>query len=133
MNRLFQRMILAMLFVCAFGKINAQSKENILHQLNDLLINTVMDDLFTPPITSRIYTYPNIAFYECIRFDDPSMQPLSGKLNGLSRLPSPEKGNNNFISACVAFSFVAQNRNRQDPFSYVRVDVCNSTSSCHFR
>jgi hypothetical protein len=39
-----------------------------------------MDDLFSPPISSRIYTYPNIAFYECIRFDDPSMQPLSGKL-----------------------------------------------------
>jgi hypothetical protein len=109
MNRLFRRMILVVLFAFAFGKINAQSKESILHQLNDLLINTVMDDLFTPPITSRIYTYPNIAFYECIRFDDPSMQPLSGKLNGLKKLPSPEKGNNNFISACVAFSSVAQN------------------------
>ena len=109
MNRLLQRMIFAMLFVCAVGKINAQSKENILHQLNDLLINTVMDDLFTPPITSRIYTYPNIAFYECIRFDDPLMLPLSGKLNGLKRLLSPEKGNENFISACIAFSLVAQN------------------------
>ena len=109
MNRLLQRMILAMLFVYAFGKMNAQTKENILHQLNDLLINTVMDDLFTPPITSRIYAYPNIAFYECISFDDLSMQPLSGRLNGLKRLPSPEKGNNNFISACIAFSLVAQN------------------------
>ena len=87
----------------------AQQKEKILHQLNDLLINTVMDDLFTPPIASRIYTYPNIAFYECIRFDETSAQPLSGKLNGLKQLPVPEKTNDNFISACIAFSLVAQN------------------------
>ena len=37
------------------------------------------------------------------------MPPLSGKLNGLKRLPAPEKENDNFISACIAFSFVAQN------------------------
>src|SRR5687768_6735758 len=109
MSRLVQRISLAMLFVFAPGQTKAQSKENTLHQLNDLLINTVMDDLFTPPITSRIYAYPSIAFYECIRFDDPSMQPLSGKLNALKRLPLPGKENNNFISACIAFSLVAQN------------------------
>src|SRR6187431_3168905 len=88
---------------------HAQQKEKMLHQLNDLLINTVMDDLFTPPIASRIYAYPNIAFYECIRFDETSAQPLSGKLNELKQLPAPEKTNDNFISACIAYSFVAQN------------------------
>ena len=109
MNRSLQRMILAILIVCASSRVNAQAKENIFHELNNLLINTVMDDLFTPPIASRIYAYPNIAFYECIRYDDISMPSLSGKLNGLKRLPAPEKENNNFISACIAFSFVAQN------------------------
>ncbi len=109
MGKLLQNLIVVMLFVCAFDKINAQSKENTLHQLNDLLINTVMDDLFTPPVCSRIYTYPNIAFYECIRFDDAKTQPLSGKLNGLRTLPAPSESNNNFISACIAFSIVAQN------------------------
>lgn len=95
--------------ILTFFISSAQQKENILHQLNDLLINTVMDDLFSPPICSRIYTYPNIAFYECIRFNDASMQPLSGKLNGLRLLPKPPDQNDNFISACIAFSFVAQN------------------------
>lgn len=108
-RRMLRRMTITFVTFFFIYNGNSQQNENILHKLNDLLINTVMDDLFTPPITSRIYTYPNIAFYECIRFDDPSMQPLSGKLNGLKRLPSPEKGNNNFISACIAFSFVAQN------------------------
>jgi hypothetical protein len=102
-------MILSFFTLFLIHDCNAQEKEKILHQLNDLLINTVMDDLFTPPIASRIYTYPNIAFYECIRFDEASAPPLSGKLNGLNQLPAPEKTNDNFISACIAFSFVAQN------------------------
>ena len=109
MSKLLQKLFVVIVFVFAFSNINAQSKENTLHQLNDLLINAVMDDLFNPPICSRIYTYPNIAFYECIRFDDAAIQPLSGKLNGLKKLPVPVKTNDNFISACIAFSFVAQN------------------------
>ena len=109
MSKLLQKLFVVIVFICAVGKINAQSKQNILHHLNDLLINTVMDDLFSPPVCSRIYTYPNIAFYECIRFDDAGLQPLSGKLNGLRTLPAPSKSNDNFISACIAFSFVAQN------------------------
>jgi PAP2 superfamily len=109
MSNLLQKSFVVIILVFIFETGNAQFKENTLHKLNDLLINTAMDDLFTPPVCSRIYTYPNIAFYECIRFDDPARQALSGKLNGLKKLPAPVKGNNNFISACIAFSFVAQN------------------------
>ncbi len=89
----------------------AQSKAETLHQLNTLLINTVMVDFFTPPVASRIYSYPNIAFYECIRLDDPSLPTLSGKLNGLGILPAPDKINtvDNFIAAAVSFSYMAQN------------------------
>jgi len=106
---MLQKMMLSFFAVFFIFNSDAQQKEKILQGLNDLLINTVMDDLFTPPVGSRIYTYPNIAFYECIRFDDQSMRPLSGKLNGLKQLPAPAKSNDNFISACIAFSFVAQN------------------------
>lgn len=86
----------------------AQPKEQTLHNLNQLLINTVMEDLFTPPIASRIYVYPNIAFYECIKFDDATLPTLTGKLNGLKSIPGPATGTNNFIAASVSFSYVAQ-------------------------
>lgn len=109
MKLLFRRSVALFWLLLTSASLFAQQKQNILHQLNDLLINTVMDDLFTPPIASRIYTYPNIAFYECMRHDDATMPSLSGKLNGLKKLPVPEMNNDNFISACVAFSFVAQN------------------------
>lgn len=88
--------------------VSAQQKEQTLHNLNQLLVNTVMEDLFTPPIASRIYVYPNIAFYECIKNDDAGLPTLAGKLNGLKNLPAPPAGVNNFIAASVSFSYVAQ-------------------------
>ena len=89
---------------------NAQSKERTLHQLNTLLINTVMTDNFSPMVSSRIYVYPNIAFYECIRNDDQALSSLAGKLNGLGKLPVPPANTkvDNFIAACISFSHVAQ-------------------------
>ena len=87
----------------------AQDKAQALHALNKLLVNTVMTDLFTPPVASRIYCYPNIAFYECIRNEDLTLTTLSGKLNGLGTLPVFGGGKpDNYTAACVAFSYVAQ-------------------------
>ena len=91
--------------------LKAQDKAVVLHDLNTLLINTVMVDFFTPPVASRIYSYPNIAFYECIRLDDPSLPTFTGKLNGLGKLPAPPLNNkiDNLVSAAISFSYVAQN------------------------
>lgn len=102
--------LLFLFLTTVIANVAAQQKEQILHNLNKLLVNTVMTDLFTPPVASRIYAYPNIAFYECIRFDDQSLSSLSGKLNGLKDLP-PLPANekiDNFTAACVSFSYVAQ-------------------------
>lgn len=100
--------LLLFLFVITSANSFAQ-KEKVLHQLNTLLVNTVMEDLFTPPVASRIYVYPNIAFYQCIRQDDPSLPDAAGKLNGLKPLPAaPLQPVDHFVTACVSFSYVAQ-------------------------
>jgi len=102
--------LLCFLFLLFTNAIIAQQKEQVLHNLNTLLVNTVMEDLFTPPVASRIYVYPNIAFYECIRLDDPTLPGLAGKLNGLKAMPQKPNGMaiDNFIAACVSYSYVAQ-------------------------
>ena len=111
-SRLLKRTCSLTLVLFALGALpaKAQCKAEILHQLNSLLINTVMVDFFTPPVASRIYSYPNIAFYECIRQDDATLTSLSGKLNGLGNIPAPLKNTHvdNFIAAAISFSFVAQ-------------------------
>ena len=102
------RLLLLLLFTTNLHSAFAQSKEQTLHNLNTLLINTVMDDIFSPPVSTRIYVYPNIAFYECIRRDDPSLASMAGKLNGLNNIPSPAMPIDNFIAACFSFSYVGQ-------------------------
>ena len=97
----------ALLFCCPPAKAQ---QANTLHSLNQLLVNTVMTDLFTPPVASRIYAYPNLAFYECIRYNDPTLPSLSGKLNSWNAVMPPANGDKeeHFISGCFAFSYVAQ-------------------------
>lgn len=101
---------LTLLLASAIHSTKAQTKEETLHNLNTLLVNTVMTDLFTPIVSSRVYVYPTIAFYECIRHSDPAMTTLAGKLNGLNKVPAPpaDKKTDPFIAACISFSHVAQ-------------------------
>ncbi len=107
-----KRIIFSIIVLHSFNlqQVKAQGNAVVLHELNDLLINTVMVDFFTPPVASRVYAYPNIAFYECIRLDDPALNSLSGKLNGLGKLPAPPANTkiDNFIAAAVSFSYTAQ-------------------------
>jgi hypothetical protein len=91
------------------SQLKAQDKAAVLHQLNSLLINTVMVDFFTPPVASRIYAYPNIAFYECIRHDDPSLPSIAAKLKVPVNIPKATAvKTDNFIAACISYSYVAQ-------------------------
>lgn len=108
--KIYSRIFTLIFLFFSVGHVYAQQKANSLHQLNMLLINTVMDDLFTPPIASRIYVYPNIAFYQCIIYQDSTYPSLVGKLTDLRSLPVPSKNTtiNYSISAAISFSLVAQ-------------------------
>ena len=110
-SKKWKAFLFAIIFCCFFSTtIFSQQKERVLHNLNTLLVNTVMEDLFTPPVASRIYVYPNIAFYECIRKDDPALPSLSGKVTELKSVPELPKNVtiNNFIAAATSFTYVAQ-------------------------
>jgi hypothetical protein len=76
---------------------------------NKQLTNVIVEDLFTPPVASRIYGYANIAAYEVLVNNYPDYRSLQGQLNGLKNLPQPsrDKPCNFEIAACVAFCTVA--------------------------
>ncbi|WP_411032121.1 vanadium-dependent haloperoxidase [Spongiimicrobium sp. 3-5] len=84
--------------------------EGSLATYNGHLTDVIVADIFTPPVASRIYSYPNIAAYESIRFMDPSKPSLVGKLNGLSTLsePSAEKSYYYPLASLIAFTGVAK-------------------------
>ena len=63
-------------------KITKISSEPIV-TLNNILAQAIIQDGFTPPVASRVYTYPNIAAYEALRFIDKNYQSFANELNGL--------------------------------------------------
>lgn len=84
--------------------------ENSLANYNRKLTGVIVADIFTPPVASRIYAYPNIAAYEGIRHMDPSRPSLVGQLNGLENLPQPVSGKSYYypLVSIVAFSSVSK-------------------------
>lgn len=77
---------------------------------NEKLTDVIVSDIFTPPVASRIYVYPNIAAYEVMCNTDNAYQSYSGRLNGLKNVPKPKtKTTLNFpIAAIIAFSTVSK-------------------------
>ena len=55
------------------------------------LTDIIVYDIFSPPVASRVYVYPNIAAYEVIRQARPEKYAsMAGQLTDLSPVPSPE-------------------------------------------
>ena len=67
------------------------------------LTAVVVEDIFTPPVASRVYTYPQIAAYEVLCHKYPSLQPLAGQITHLPALPKPTQKADLSLAAQVAY------------------------------
>ncbi|TVZ52904.1 vanadium-dependent haloperoxidase [Dokdonia sp. Hel_I_53] len=59
------------------------------HTTIDKVTDVIIHDIFSPPVASRIYAYPNIAAYEILALKDNGLNPLSGQLKDLNAIPKP--------------------------------------------
>ena len=107
--------ILLVLVLSACAPKHEQQKldayfDNGLSRYNRALTDVIVSDIFTPPVASRIYAYPNIAAYEGIRFMDSSKVSLAGQLNGLKSLPLPNESKEYYypLVSIVAFTNVGE-------------------------
>ena len=75
---------------------------------NEKLVSVVMEDVFTPPVASRVHVYPNIAAYEVLCKKDKSMHSYSKKLKDLDSIPNNTEIVDFSLSALVAFTTVAK-------------------------
>lgn len=53
----------------------------------DKVTEIMIHDIFSPPVASRIFAYPNIAAYEIIVQNDSSYNSLAGQIKHLSPIP----------------------------------------------
>ena len=82
---------------------------NSLTMWNKQLTNIIITDVFSPPVSSRIYAYTNIAAYEALVPSDSTKRSFAKRLNGLKPVPAPKKAGINYeIASIAAFTTVSQ-------------------------
>jgi hypothetical protein len=76
----------------------------------DTVTGIMVHDIFSPPVASRIYVYPNIAAYEIMAQNSTKFQSLQGQLKGLDSIPNldPKSGVNQKLSALIAHMEVSK-------------------------
>jgi hypothetical protein len=106
--RIFTLILLVILSSCKEAiKSDVQVfKSTDLNNANTVLLEAVMEDVFTPPVASRIYVYAHLAHYitlQSLRSD--SLQMIRSKVSGLEDFKLPESQEvNPELSALLAFS-----------------------------
>ena len=71
-----------------------------LHRAHDALTSVIVHDIFSPPVSSRIYLYAHIAAYETLVKADVRYRSLSGQISTLPAIPDPQ-GEISFALAAV--------------------------------
>ncbi|MEM8509212.1 MAG: vanadium-dependent haloperoxidase [Bacteroidota bacterium] len=91
------------LFSCNKEQEPIQITSEDFHAAVDKVTEIMVHDIFSPPVASRIYAYPNIAAYEILAQNDSAYQSLSGQLRELKSIPVPAVPSVNYeLAALVA-------------------------------
>ena len=75
---------------------SCQEKEDIqitsedFHASVDKVTQVMVHDIFSPPVASRVFAYPNIAAYEIIASQQSEYNSLVGQVGELSAIPKPQ-------------------------------------------
>lgn len=77
---------------------------NELHNSIDKVVEIMIHDIFSPPVASRIFAYPNVAAYEIIALQNEQYNSLEGQIRELTAIPKPDatKAVNYQLAALIA-------------------------------
>lgn len=80
------------------------------HAAIENVTQIMIHDIFSPPVASRIFVYPNIAAYEVIAQNSKTYVSLQNQLKGLDSIPKldPKSGVNIEVAALVAHMDVSK-------------------------
>lgn len=75
----------------------------------DKVTEIMVHDIFSPPVASRIYAYPNVAAYEIMAQANSNYRSLAGQLNELNPVPKAADSTVNFrLAALIAHMEVSK-------------------------
>lgn len=102
------RKVLSLLGIALCCVSSRSAANDYLNRCNLKLLDVIMEDIFSPPVASRIQVYSNIAAYEVLCQKYPSLRSLSGQISHLQPIPKPSKKIDYSIAAECAFVGVAK-------------------------
>jgi hypothetical protein len=81
-----------------------------LHKVVDKVTEIMIHDIFSPPVASRIFAYPNIAAYEIVAQHNPKYISLAGQVNDLQPIPALDtvSGINVNLAAIIAHMSISK-------------------------
>jgi hypothetical protein len=91
--------VVTMFFSCSTKQEKADPKlltdQNLLHKNMHQLTEVIINDMFSPPVSSRIYAYTSLAAYEALKFNKPAFPGkhlhLHPNDNGFLHIPGLKK------------------------------------------
>ena len=126
-------LLIAIIVSCSEPKDYSQaaSDPGVFHYAMDKLSETIVHDIFSPPVASRIYAYPSIAAYEVMAAADSSFISLQGQLRELKDLPQPEPGVEYCFELASLHAFLETSKALV--FSEDKIEMVMDTLYNHFR
>ncbi len=99
-------------YSCNNSALHHKAEENLLENpkyFYDALQNltdVIVHDIFSPPVASRVYVYPNIAAYEILAKKNSAFHSLSSKLKDLDNIPEPQDTSNISFSLAAIYAHI---------------------------
>ncbi|EAR00457.1 Phosphoesterase, PA-phosphatase related protein [Maribacter sp. HTCC2170] len=78
----------SLIFSCNKKEEHIELTQEDLHTVVDKVVEIMIHDIFSPPVASRIFAYPNIAAYEIMAQEHPEYKSLAGQVNELTAIPA---------------------------------------------
>lgn len=121
-KKLFSLLLLLIYLTFCFTSCNSKqlttaeinqylSEQRYLDQSLEMLSETIVHDIFSPPVASRLYVYPCIAAYQSMLVLDSNDNSILDNLNTYTRYRTIDQNSNNLSLELVAiesFLFVAK-------------------------
>lgn len=82
---------------------NPAADPQYLHRAQDALTHVIIHDIFSPPVSSRIYVYAHIAAYEVLIKENKQYKSLYGQLKAFPKIPEPEHRISHSLAGVHAF------------------------------
>jgi hypothetical protein len=110
-TKIYLLMIIVFFASCNKPAEHIEVSPELFHNAIDRVMEIQIHDIFSPPVASRIFVYPNIAAYEILAQKSTKFKTLVGTLNKFESIPQADKSKdvNLELAAIIAHMEISKN------------------------